>query len=100
MPNVDLLPVALAAAPCGVVMCDESGRILFSNPTLQRMFGLSPDELLNASVDALVPGLLRATHERLRRGFRQEPDARAMAPGRIVEGQRKDGTVFPVEVGL
>ena len=100
MPHPDLFRLAVDASACGTVICDECGRILFSNPMLQRMFGYTSEELVGASVDTLVPGATRGRHEAYREQFRRQPETRQMGVGRLVEGQRKDGTTFPIDVGL
>jgi formate hydrogenlyase transcriptional activator len=100
MPYPDLFRLAVDASACGIVICDEAGRILFTNPTLERLFGYTSEELLGSPIDNLVPDALRGRHTALRHQFERQPETHRMGVGRRVEGRRKDGTVFPIEVAL
>jgi len=100
MPYPDLFRLAVDASACGIVICDEAGRILFTNPTLERLFGYTSEELVGSSIDMLVPDSLRGRQEAHRQQFAQRPETRNIGVGRRVEGRRKDGTVFPVDVAL
>ena len=64
------------------------------------MFGYPVGELVGQSIDMLVPSRLRPEHEGLRRGFLRRPTKRPMGVGRDLNGTRKDGSEFPVEIGL
>jgi two-component system, LuxR family, sensor kinase FixL len=48
----------------------------------------------------LIPERFRDRHAGYRKGFHSEPSSRAMGAGRDLFGRRKDGSEFPVEVGL
>jgi hypothetical protein len=56
--------------------------------------------LVGQSVDILVPERLRRQHEQQRSEFAMRPKARRMNAGRDLLALRKDGTEFPIEVGL
>jgi PAS domain S-box-containing protein len=84
----------------GLLVADTEGRIVLTNPALERMFGYNPEELLGQSVETLVPEAEHLQHRELRTGFMHEPSARPMGIGRELTGRRKDGSVFPVEVSL
>lgn len=88
------------AAPDGIVIVDESGAIHDANPAALRMFGYSAVELEGAPIDILVPDDLRARHEAHRYAFVQAPRARPMGVGMELRGRRRDGSLFPVEIGL
>lgn len=57
-------------------------------------------ELLGQPVEMLVPHRLRAAHPGLRRLFFDDPKSRPMGAGPDLFGVRKDGSEFPVEIGL
>jgi PAS domain S-box-containing protein len=84
----------------GVVIADSTGRIIYSNQFLERMFGYDHGQLLGQSVEALLPAELRVLHTRHRAQYNAAPETRLMGAGRDLLGRRKDGSVFPVEVGL
>ena len=89
---------AFESSPNGVVLLDESARILVSNRRFAEMFGYDVAELVGMSVDRLVPVAARALHERQR--------APALQPmtGRVVHDDvrvmRRDGTELPAQVGI
>jgi PAS domain S-box-containing protein len=92
--------LAIEASPSGMIMADAEGRIRLANAKAERMFGYDPDELLGTMVDDLLPKRMRGDHPSLRRGYLVNPDTRNMGEGRDLFGARKDGSEFPVEVGL
>jgi PAS domain S-box-containing protein len=94
------LRLVVESAPNGIVMVDETGRITLINAELERQFGYSRSELLGQSVEVLLPESLRLGHSVSRADFMEAPEARPMGAGRELHGLRKDGTTFPVEVGL
>jgi formate hydrogenlyase transcriptional activator len=98
MPSEDPLSAAVSGTPSAIVICDEAGCILFGNDALHRLFGYASGELIGASIDALVPEDVPPAHQTLRRGFWQDQEISAIS--REVEGQRRDGTRFPIDVGL
>jgi len=88
------------AAPNAIVVIDESGRIVLVNSQTEKLFGYSRDELIGQAVELLVPARFRHTHPGLRRAFFVDARARPMGAGRDLFGLRKDGSEFPVEIGL
>src|SRR5271168_1195989 len=88
------------AAPNAVVMIGVSGRIEMVNAQAERVFGYGRDEMLGRPVEMLVPERFRAHHPRLRDSFFADPRSRPMGAGRDLFALRKDGSEFPVEIGL
>ena len=87
-------------APDGIVLVDEEGRIRDLNPRVEELFGYEREELLHREVEALVPEALRADHREHRRSYEESPHPRPMGIGMHLEGRRKDGSRFPVEISL
>jgi PAS domain S-box-containing protein len=87
-------------SPNGLVVVDVKGRIQMVNPTLERMFGYAPGDLLNQSLECLVPEASRYRHTQQRMHFLHDPSVRPMGAGLNLHGQRKDGSIFPIEVCL
>ena len=90
----------LEAAPDGIAVVDERGRILVVNDQLTHLFGYDPGDLVGERVEALVPERLRGGHESHRRSYGTSPTTRPMGMGLELLGLRKDGTEFPLEISL
>jgi PAS domain S-box-containing protein len=91
---------AVESCPSGMVMTDSAGRIVLVNGEIERMFGYQRGELIGRSVDMIVPGHLYAEHIQHRDKLVAKPEIRNLAAGRTPVGLRKDGSEFPVEIGL
>ncbi|MBI3427240.1 MAG: PAS domain S-box protein [Acidobacteria bacterium] len=96
----DRFRLVIEAAPSGVVMIDSHGKIVLVNAETERLFGYARAELLGQSVELLVPARLQTMHAGHRGGFVGAPETRRMGVGRDLFGRRKDGSEFPIEIGL
>jgi PAS domain S-box-containing protein len=96
----EVLRLAVDASPNAVVMADSEGKIVLVNSQTEKMFGYRREELLGQQVDILVPHEYRHHHPTYRSEFMHDPQARLMGAGRDLHGLRKDGSEFPVEIGL
>jgi PAS domain S-box-containing protein len=92
--------LAVDASPSGLVMTNSNGAIVLVNTETERLFGFNRKELIGRPVDILVPAGQRGHHARHRTDFVTQPAARRMGAGRDLYGLRKDGTEFPIEIGL
>ncbi|PYK65183.1 MAG: hypothetical protein DME50_09575 [Verrucomicrobia bacterium] len=92
--------LVLDAAPNAMIMVDSAGVITFANASATTVFGYSLSELIGRHIETLIPERFRDRHVGDRKGFLSEPSSRAMGAGRDLFGRRKDGSEFPVEVGL
>lgn len=90
----------LDTIPAGALVVDGAGGILAVNAEVGRQFGYEANDLLGQSVEMLVPTGLRDRHAALRSKALGSDQMRVMGPGRSLRGQRRDGSVFPIEVGL
>jgi len=84
----------------GIILTNSQAEIILVNPAASRMFGYEEEELIGKPVETLLPRKYRAGHVQLRNEFYHHPSNRRMGAGRDLNGQRRDGTVFPVEVSL
>jgi len=96
----DLFRLATEASPSGVILVDHGGRIVLVNSHAEKLFGYQRDELVGQFVDTLVPERFAKQHPAHRAKFLVAPTARAMGAGRELFARRKDGSEFPVEIGL
>jgi two-component system, sensor histidine kinase PdtaS len=88
------------AAPSAMVMIGGAGQIEMVNAQAERVFGYSRDEMLGQPVEMLTPERFRDHHPALRGAFFGDPQSRPMGAGRDLYALRKDGSEFPVEIGL
>jgi PAS domain S-box-containing protein len=84
----------------GLIIVDESGRIVISNHVAEHIFGYEKNELTGILMEQLLPVQHRQGHVNLRRGFNASPSPRRMGMGRDLRALRKDGVEFPVEISL
>lgn len=95
-----LLSSVVKASPAGMIITDRNGTIVFANPAASAQFGFEIEELVGSTVDRLVPETHRPIHHSHRARYMEHPEDRPMAGGRNLYAQRKDGTVFPVDISL
>ena len=89
-----------SSAVDAIIITDVEGRIVFSNDSLQRIFGYNEQDILNESVNMLMPG--RYKEEFIRRQEQFKLTGRHMLSGKLFEsyGYRKDGSEFPIEISI
>ncbi|WP_239691575.1 PAS domain-containing protein [Hymenobacter lapidarius] len=87
-------------ATLGIIVCDQPGRILSVNAHAEQLFGYAPAELLGQQIEVLVPDAAGRHHAQLRQSYNGDPQVRPMGHNRPLAGQRRDGSVFPVEASL
>src|SRR5438094_2185599 len=92
--------LVLDAAPNAMIMVDSAGVISFANAPAATVFGYPLSELIGCHIETLIPERFRDRHVGYRKDFHSQPSSRAMGVGRDLFGRRKDGSEFPVEVGL
>ncbi len=90
----------LEAAPDGMLVVDAEGRIKLANAQIEELFGYRRGELIGQPVEILVPARERAKHPVHRKHYLLSAETRAMGSGIELFARRKDGSEFPVEIGL
>ncbi len=92
--------VLLDAFPAGLVVCNGDGTITHVNGELCAMLGYVQSDLVGKRIEVLIPEDERAEHVGLLAGFMRKPEKRTMGSGRDLFARRRDGSTFPVEIGL
>lgn len=87
-------------ATIGIIVCDQRGRIVSTNQLADQLLGYATGELVSMTIEQLVPTSVSHYHEKLRESFNANPQVRAMGHNRDLQAQRRDGSVFPVEISL
>jgi PAS domain S-box-containing protein len=90
----------LEAAPDAILEVNPEGQITLLNEAAEKIFGYSRGELLGVNVENLVPAAMRGGHSQHRASYAGHPKTRPMGTGLELQGQRKDGSLFPVEISL
>jgi PAS domain S-box-containing protein len=90
----------LEAIPDAVVAVNQQGVIIQVNSQTESLFGYTRDELIGQSVEMLVPERQRPSHHHHRADFHARPKIRRMGSGLDLQGRRRDGSEFPVEISL
>jgi PAS domain S-box-containing protein len=87
-------------APDPVLVVAQDGGIRLCNPRAADIFGYSADELMGLNIEALLPPSERAGHVARREEYHRDATTRQMGGGLSLRARRKDGSEFPIEVGL
>jgi PAS domain S-box-containing protein len=90
----------LNTAVDGIITIDQRGTILTANPATERIFGYSAPEMVGNNVSMLMPARYRSGHDGYLARYLETGEKRVIGIGREVEGQRKDGSVFSLELSV
>jgi two-component system sensor kinase FixL len=90
----------LETVPDAMVVIDEQARIQSFSATAVRLFGYEPDEVIGENVKVLMPEPYRGQHDDYMRRYLSMGERRIIGIGRVVVGQRKDGSTFPMELAV
>ena len=88
------------AAYDGMITVNSENVITLVNHSAERMFGYAGNELIGEPVEILIPKPLRESHKQYQRDYHANPREREMGKGLELEGLRKSGEKFPLEVSL
>ncbi len=83
-----------------IIAVDAGGKIAMTNGNTEKMFGYSREELIGQRLDVLIPEESRDRHAAYFKRYLANPRSRLAGNGLNLKGRKKDGTSFPVEIGL
>ncbi|WP_298252963.1 PAS domain-containing sensor histidine kinase [Bradyrhizobium sp.] len=90
----------LDTVPEAMVLIDDRGIMRSFSVTAERLFGWSAAEVLGKNVSILMPSPYRQEHDGYLDRYRMTGERRIIGIGRIVVGERKDGSTFPMELAV
>lgn len=98
--NEERLRAILDTAVEGIITIDERGIVESANPAAERLFGYPAAEMIGQNVSRLMPSPYREEHDGYLANYQRTGKAQIIGIGREVVGQRKDGTVFPMDLSV
>jgi len=88
----------LETVPDAMIIIDERGRVESLSTTAERLFGYAADEMVGRDIKMLMPTPHREQHDGYLKRYLTTGERRIIGIGRVVVGQRKDGTTFPMHL--
>jgi PAS domain S-box-containing protein len=92
--------LVVESAPNAMILANKDGEITLINAQTEKLFGYHRNELIGSQLEILIPKQFGENHPHLRKSYFHSPSVRSMGAGRELFALRKDGTQFPVEIGL
>lgn len=83
-----------------IITIDQQGRITSCNQTVETMFGYRHEELIGQNISMLTPEPVKSQHDMYLQRYLQTGKTYIIGNNREVEAQKKDGTLFPVALGV
>jgi two-component system sensor kinase FixL len=90
----------LDSIPDAMVVIDERGIVQSFSATAERLFGYSAADVIGENVKMLMPAPYRENHDGYIERYRRTGEKRIIGIGRVVVGQRRDGSTFPIELAV
>lgn len=94
------LAAIIDTAVDGFITIDDRGTILSVNPACEAIFGYTAAEMLSQNVKMLMPQPYRREHDQYIANYNTTGNAKIIGIGREVEGLRKDGSSFPLDLSV
>lgn len=94
------LRAILHTAVEGIITIDERGIVESMNPAAEKTFGWKAIEVIGKNVSMLMPSPYREQHDDYLANYVRTGHAKIIGIGREVVGQRKDGSLFPMDLAV
>ena len=90
----------LDTIPDAMIVIDERGIIRSFSSAAERLFGYTAAEAIGRNVKVLMPQPYRDAHDGYVNRYLNTGERRIIGIGRVVVGERKDGSTFPMELAV
>jgi len=90
----------MRTVPDAMIIIDERGLIRALSTTAERLFGYTADEVTGKNIKLFMPSPHREQHDGYLERYHATGERHIIGIGRIVVGQRKDGTTFPMHLTI
>jgi two-component system sensor kinase FixL len=101
MPDQEqILQTVYDTSPDAIIVMDENALIKSFNRTAERLFGYASHEVLDQNIKILMPPYFAEHHDGFIERYLRTGERRIIGIGRIVTGQRRDGSTFPIELSI
>ena len=95
-----LFDALIATAVDGIMVIDEKGSVRIYNQACERLFGYTAAEVIGHSIKMLMPAPYREEHDSYLKHYVTTGEKHIIGIGREVQGRRKDGSVFPMNLSV
>jgi len=90
----------LDTVPDAMIVIDEAGTMQYFSTAAERLFGYTPQEAIGNNVRIMMPSPYRQVHDGYLERYLRTGERRIIGIGRVVVGERKDGSTFPMELAV
>jgi two-component system sensor kinase FixL len=90
----------LDTVPDAMIVIDERGIIQSFSSAAERLFGYAGGEIVGTNIKRLMPSPYRENHDGYLERYLRTGERRIIGIGRVVVGERKDGSTFPMELAV
>src|SRR6266545_4261457 len=90
----------LDTVPDAMIVIDERGIVQSFSSAAERLFGYTAAEVIGKNIKMLMPSPYRENHDGYIERYLRTGERRIIGIGRVVVGERKDGSTFPMELAV
>jgi two-component system sensor kinase FixL len=95
-----LFDALIATAVDGIMVIDEKGSVRIYNKACERLFGYEAAEVIGHSIKMLMPAPYHDEHDGYLKHYVSTGEKHIIGIGREVQGRRKDGSIFPMNLSV